>query len=150
MSITIRPVREEDFFAWLELYAGYAAFYDTELTDEKALLLWSWLINPAHEESGFVAVDNDDDDRLVGLAHVREFTRPLETDRALYLDDLYVAEDHRGSGIGRQLLDFVRDLAKERNLGIVQWITASDNEDAQRLYDAVAGKTSWVTYEMTV
>ncbi len=148
MSITIRPVREEDFFAWLELYAGYAAFYETELTDEKALLLWSWLINPGHEENGYVAVG--DDDRLVGLAHVREFARPLETDRSLFLDDLFVAEDLRGQGIGRQLIEFVRELAKDRGLGVVQWITAADNEQAQHLYDAVATKTPWVTYELTV
>jgi GNAT superfamily N-acetyltransferase len=148
MSITIRPVREEDFFAWLELYAGYAAFYETELTDEKALLLWSWLINPGHEESGYVAVD--DDDRLVGLAHVREFARPLETDRSLFLDDLFVAEDVRGQGIGRQFIEFVREVAKDRGLGAVQWITAADNEQAQHLYDAVATKTPWVTYELTV
>jgi GNAT superfamily N-acetyltransferase len=150
MSITIRPVREEDFFAWLELYAGYAAFYDTELTDEKALLLWSWLINPAHEENGYIAVDEDDENRLVGLAHVREFARPLETDRSLYLDDLFVADDHRGQGIGHQLLEFLRALAKERHLAIIQWVTASDNETAQQLYETVASKTSWVTYEMTV
>jgi GNAT superfamily N-acetyltransferase len=148
MSITIRPVREEDFFAWLELYAGYAAFYETELTDEKALLLWSWLINPGHEENGYVAVG--DDDRLVGLAHVREFARPLETDRSLFLDDLFVAEDLRGQGIGRQLIEFVREVAKDRGLGVVQWITAADNEQAQHLYDAVATKTPWVTYELTV
>lgn len=150
MSITIRPVREEDFFAWLELYAGYAAFYHTDLTDEKALLLWSWLINPAHEENGYVAVDEGDDNRLVGLAHVREFTRPLETDRSLFLDDLFVAEDHRTQGTGRQLIDFLRGVAAERGLAVVQWLTAADNEDAQHLYDAVATKTSWVTYELTV
>jgi GNAT superfamily N-acetyltransferase len=150
MSISIRPIIESDFFAWLELYDGYATFYETKLTDEKALLLWSWLVDADHEETGFVAVDDDNDGALVGLAHVREFSRPLETDRGLYLDDLYVAESGRRQGTGRALMKAVRDLAEERKLGVVQWITAADNEAAQNLYDEVAARTPWVTYEITL
>lgn len=145
MTIEVRPVRDGDFFAWLELYEKYAEFYDTELTDQRALILWSWLTAPEHEEQGFVAVDGD---RIVGLAHVREFARPLEGDRGLYLDDLFVLESERGSGTGRALIQHVRSLAEERGLGVVQWITAQDNTTAQRVYDEVATRTSWVTYEI--
>lgn len=145
MTIEVRPVRDGDFFAWLELYSKYAEFYETELTDQRALVLWSWLTAPEHEEQGFVAVDGD---RLVGLAHVREFARPLEGDRGLFLDDLFVLESERGSGVGRTLIGHVRSLAEERRLGVVQWITAQDNTNAQRVYDAVASRTSWVTYEI--
>ncbi|WP_348787594.1 GNAT family N-acetyltransferase [Leifsonia sp. NPDC080035] len=145
MSIEVRPVRDGDFFAWLDLYAKYAEFYDTELTDQKALVLWSWLSAADHEESGYVAVDGE---RIVGLAHVREFARPLEGDRGLFLDDLFVAEDERGKGIGRRLIQTVRELAEQRGLGVVQWITAQDNTAAQKVYDGVAEKTGWVTYEI--
>ncbi|MDN4615137.1 GNAT family N-acetyltransferase [Leifsonia sp. F6_8S_P_1B] len=145
MSIEIRPVRDGDFFTWLDLYGEYAKFYDTELTDQKALLLWSWLTSPEHEESGYVAVDGD---RIVGLAHVREFARPLEGDRGLFVDDLFVAEDARQHGVGTALLEHARSLAQQRGLGVVQWITANDNADAQRVYDSVAERTQWVTYEM--
>ena len=145
MSTEVRPVKDGDFFAWLDLYAKYAEFYDTELTDQRALVLWSWLTDPDHEELGFVAVDGD---RVVGLAHVREFARPLAGDRGLFLDDLYVVDAERGKGVGHQLIAAVRDLAEERQLGVVQWITANDNADAQRVYDSVANKTGWVTYEI--
>ncbi|WP_295120858.1 GNAT family N-acetyltransferase [uncultured Leifsonia sp.] len=145
MSIEIRPVKDGDFFAWLDLYAKYAEFYNTELTDQRALVLWSWLTDADHEEQGFVAVDGD---RIVGLAHVREFARPLEGDRGLFLDDLYVQEDERGKGVGHRLIAAVRSLAEERKLGVVQWITANDNTDAQRVYDSVASKTGWITYEI--
>lgn len=149
MSITVRPARDGDFFAWLGLYEKYAAFYETALTDEKALLVWSWLTDPAHEEDVLVAVDDDADDAtLVGLAHFREFARPLESDRGLYLDDLFVDEDARGKGAGRALIEAVRSIAQERGLGVVQWITAPDNETAIKVYDEVATRTPWVTYEI--
>ena len=145
MSIDVRPVGDGDFFAWLDLYEKYAEFYETPLTDQKALLLWSWLTAPDHPEEGLVAVDGE---RIVGLAHFREFPRPLEGDRGMFLDDLYVADDSRGSGVGHTLIDAVRQRASERSLGVVQWVTAHDNQDAQRVYDSVADRTAWVTYEI--
>jgi GNAT superfamily N-acetyltransferase len=145
MSIEVRPVKDGDFFAWLDVYAKYAEFYDTQLTDQKALVLWSWLTAPEHEEDGLVAVDGD---RIVGLAHFRQFARPLEGDRGLFLDDLFVVEEERGKGVGAALIQKVRSLAEERGLGVVQWITAQDNSTAQKLYDDVANRTSWVTYEI--
>jgi len=145
MTIEVRPVRDGDFFAWLDVYAQYAEFYETELTDQKALVLWSWLTAPEHEESGYVAVDGD---RIVGLTHVREFARPLEGDRGLFVDDLFVIEESRGKGVGGALLAQARSLAEERGLGVVQWITAHDNDTAQKLYDQVANRTQWVTYEI--
>ncbi len=150
MSITIRPVADGDFFAWLGLYEKYAAFYETALTDEKALLVWTWLTDPAHEENALVAVDDEStgENQLVGLAHYREFARPLESDRGLYLDDLFVDGDSRGKGAGRDLIAAVRAIAEARGLGVVQWITAADNETAMKLYDGVAARTPWVTYEI--
>lgn len=145
MSIEVRPVRDGDFFAWLDVYAKYAEFYNTQLTDQKALLLWSWLTDADHEESGYVAVDGE---RVLGLAHVREFARPLEGDRGLFLDDLFVVDEERGRGVGAALIQKARSLAEERGLGVVQWITAQDNTTAQKLYDDVATRTSWVTYEI--
>lgn len=145
MSIDVRPVADGDFFAWLDLYEKYAEFYETPLTDQKALLLWSWLTAPDHEEDGLVAVDGE---RLVGLAHFREFARPLEGDRGLFLDDLYVEDESRGTGVGHTLIEAVRQRAVERGLGVVQWITAHDNHTAQNVYDSVASRTSWVTYEI--
>lgn len=145
MSIEVRPVRDSDFFAWLDLYTKYARFYETELSDNRALVLWSWLTDPAHEVNGFVAVDGD---RIVGLAHVREFARPLEGDRGLFLDDLYVLETERHKGVGHHLIQTARSLAVQRGLGVLQWITAQDNTDAQRVYDSLASRTSWVTYEI--
>ena len=150
MSITVRPAADGDFFAWLGLYEKYAAFYKTALTDEKALLVWSWLIDPRHEENALVVVDDeaDEDNRLVGLAHYREFARPLESDRGLFLDDLYVDESSRGHGAGKALIEAVRGIAQERKLGVVQWITAPDNETAIRLYEELGTRTPWVTYEI--
>jgi GNAT superfamily N-acetyltransferase len=146
MTATVRRVQDNEFFTWLDLYSGYGDFYDTPLTDEKALLVWSWLTDADHELEAYFAVN--DAGEPIGLAHVREFSRPLDGSRGLYLDDLFVAPDARGEGAGKALLEALRERAREEGLSVVRWITATDNDTAQRVYDKVAEKTEWVTYDL--
>jgi GNAT superfamily N-acetyltransferase len=144
----IRQSRPDDFFPWLTLYEGYAEFYRQPLTDERAVQTWQWITNGEHGLRAFVVEGDDADGSLVGLAHVRTIAQPLEGTTALYLDDLYVAESARGRGLATELLAFLRTLAATEGHSGVSWITADDNETAQRVYDRVATRTTWVTYDM--
>jgi len=146
MTTTVRRAQDNEFFTWLDLYVGYGEFYDSPVTDEKALLVWSWITDPDNELEAYFAVDEED--TPIGLAHVREFARPLAGSKGLYLDDLFVSPDARGAGAGTALLESLRDSARERGLSVVRWITAKDNETARRLYDRFAQKTKWVTYDL--
>jgi ribosomal protein S18 acetylase RimI-like enzyme len=146
MAVQVRPLGDKDFFPWLDLFGGYSEFYESELTDEKALTVWSWIIDKNHPLEGAVAVN--DDDRMIGFAHYREVPRTLTADRGLFLDDLFVAEDARHTGAGRALIEFTKDFARQKKLTQVQLVTASDNATAQKLYDEVGTKTDWVTYEI--
>ncbi|WP_253258900.1 GNAT family N-acetyltransferase [Subtercola boreus] len=147
-GVSIRPVEAGDVDQWQRLYIGYGEFYNSPTAGDIATRVWGWLLDPAHETEGFVAVDGSE--RLVGLAHVREFARPLAGARGLYLDDLFVAPDARGGGVATALLTSLRSLAAARGLDVVRWITAADNATAQRVYDKLADKTAWVTYSITV
>ena len=146
MAIHVRALGDKDFFAWLGLFEGYSEFYKSELTDEKALRVWSWIIDRNHVLNGAVAVNDDGD--FVGFAHYREVPNTLSATRGLFIDDLFVVPEHRTSGVGRSLIEFAKDYAAEQKLTTVQWITAADNETAQRLYDDVGTRTDWVTYEI--
>ncbi|UFS60867.1 GNAT family N-acetyltransferase [Subtercola endophyticus] len=147
MALTIRPITDHDFFPWYDLYVAYGKFYETELEGDRAVLVWSWLIDPAHETEALVA---EDDGKLVGVLHFREFARPLAGERGLYIDDLFVNPDARNSGVGAALITEAKKIAASRGLGIVRWITDDSNETAQRLYDKLASRTSWVTYDLVV
>jgi hypothetical protein len=45
---------------------------------------------------------------------------------------------------------FATEYAKAHGYRGLQWITAADNSTAQKLYDEVGTRTSWVTYEAEV
>lgn len=131
---------------WRRLYQGYAEFYRVPMDDAIALRLWGWIRDPAVEVEARLAEDASG--RVVGLAHFRKMARPLSASWAGFLDDLFVDPAERGQRIGELLIDAVAQVARERGWTVLRWITAEDNDRARRLYDRVATKTTWVTYEI--
>ena len=139
-----RPV-EADRAAWDRLYAGYAEFYGVAQTPEMRDRVWGWIQDPEHEVEGFVA---EGEGGLLGLAHVRAFARPLSATLGGFLDDLFVAPEARGSGAAEALIRAVTEEGRQRGWSVIRWITAGDNARARKLYDRVARRTPWVTYDM--
>lgn len=144
----IRPVRPPDHEAWQALFTAYGVFYETEFSTAVLDGVWAWLMDAAHEVSALVAeVDGPGGPRLVGFAHLRRSHDTFTAGPGWSLDDLYVDPEQRGAGIARSLIAACDATAHAGGGGTLRWITASDNSTAQRLYDTVATRTTWVTYE---
>lgn len=146
MPIKIRAVAEGDRAEWEKLYQGYAEFYKTEQSADMRARVWEWLFDPGHEVEGLVAEDADGG--LVGLAHYRAFARPLAAATGGFLDDLFVDPAARGSGAAAALIEAIKAEAGKRGWTVIRWITAEDNYRARGLYDRIAEKTRWVTYDI--
>jgi GNAT superfamily N-acetyltransferase len=146
MSLTIRPPTENDRFAWDTLYQGYAAFYKVDQTAAMRDTVWSWLMDPAMQVHGLVAQDNSG--ALLGLAHFRPFARPLSASTGGFLDDLFVAPDARGQNVADALISAIRDHGTQHGWTVIRWITADDNYRARAVYDRLAEKTKWATYDI--
>ena len=149
---SVRHVRDDEFDAWTRLFRGYADFYNWPTSDEHQRQIWSWIHDDRTVEA-LVAVRVDDAGREVGapegLAHLREWVRPLRGAVCGYLDDLYVDPSVRGSGAVEALYAEMTRIARERGWAVIRWTTADDNYRARRVYDKVATRTTWITYDMT-
>jgi GNAT superfamily N-acetyltransferase len=55
----------------------------------------------------------------------------------LYLEDLYVQPAHRGTGLGKALLEHLGRLAAERGCGRFEWSVLDWNERAIRFYEGM-------------
>ena len=141
----IRPPVAADRPEWERLYAGYAAFYKVTQTPEMRATVWGWLHDPAHQTRGLVA---EEEGRLIGLAHFRPFARPLSASTGGFLDDLFVDPAARGSGAADALIAARADEGRKQGWTVIRWITAEDNYRARALYDRVAEKTKWATYDL--
>ena len=67
-----------------------------------------------------------------------------------FLDDLFVDPDERGQRLGEALIEELVKIAKSKGWPKIRWITSDDNYRARTLYDRVAQKTMWNTYEIVV
>ncbi|WP_294179939.1 GNAT family N-acetyltransferase [uncultured Schumannella sp.] len=145
MSVQIRELAAQDLPAWRELFRAYGVFYETEFSQELLDRVGGILLTPG---SGVDAIVAEDGGTLVGLAHYRRHPDTFTGGWDWYLDDLYVDPATRGAGVGTALIEALTALAHEAGEpGTLRWITAADNETAQRVYDRVATRTTWVTYE---
>ena len=145
----IRPILGDDREAWSELFRSYGVFYETDFSDEVLEKVWLVLLTAGSGIDAVVA--ENDEGTVVGFAHYRSHPDTFTGGRDWFLDDLYVHPDARGAGHATALIEHIADLARETGTaGTLRWITAADNEQAQRVYDRVAAKTTWVTYEMTL
>ena len=69
----------------------------------------------------------------------------------LYLEDLYITPEFRGSGAGRQILRHLAARAVDKGCGRFEWSVIDWNEPAIRLYKAIGAEpqTEWVRYRLT-
>lgn len=145
MKPSIRTLHPDDYDEWSALYHGYADHYQIPLTPEGLSQTWSWLLDDAHPVSGLVAEAGG---TLIGLAHYRAMPSPLRGIEVGFLDDLFVDPSARGARVGEQLLAAIKDIGVKQGWPVIRWITRDDNYRARTLYDRVAVKSDWNTYEM--
>ncbi|WP_439596916.1 GNAT family N-acetyltransferase [Falsiroseomonas sp.] len=144
-GFTILPLAPRHRADWERLYAGYAAFYRVEQTAEMRARVWGWIMDPAHEVKALVAEDADG--TALGLAHYRPFARPLAAGTGGFLDDLFVDPAQRGRRIADALIEAVAEIGRQRGWGVIRWITADDNYRGRGVYDRLATRTMWITYD---
>ncbi|WP_133128527.1 GNAT family N-acetyltransferase [Legionella nagasakiensis] len=144
--LTIRKAERSDFHGWSLLYKEYLDFYKTMLTVEQLIILWNWFFDDEKKMYCSIAFSKD---TPVGLVHFREFLRPIKASVGIFIDDLFVESTHRGQGIAQKLIKSVEEFALQKNIPVVRWITANDNHEAMKVYDKLAVKTKWITYDMT-
>ena len=68
----------------------------------------------------------------------------------LYLEDLYVSPDYRGSGAGKLLLKHLAQIAVEKGCGRFEWSVLDWNEPAIRVYDSIGAEpqNEWIRYRL--
>ena len=140
----IRFLLPADEARWRVLFRAYREFYELPQSEEVVSRAWGWFMDPRHECKALVA---EVDGEILGFAHHRRFSSPYTGTTGLFLDDLFTDPAARGRGVGRALIGRLTEMAAAEGHALVQWVTAEDNHQAQALYDTLAKRTNWVTYE---
>lgn len=142
-DVAITPLRPADHDAWLPLWRGYQAFYTVDIPEDVSAVTWDRLTDPAEPMAGALAWMGA---RAVGLVHVIRHRSCWTVGDYCYLQDLFVAADIRGGGIGRALIEYVYATAKAEGCSRVHWLTHETNHEAMRLYDRIGDRSGFVQY----
>lgn len=142
-TIQVRSASEDDFEAWYPLWRGYQSFYKADIPIEVSRTTWQRFFDPTEPMfCGLVEVDGS----VQGLVHSIDHRSCWTVEKSCYLQDLFVAPQQRGLGLGRRLIEHVYQQAKERGCAKVHWLTHETNTDAMKLYDRIAEKPGFVQY----
>lgn len=144
MTLNIRPVRARDEAEWRALWTGYLEFYETSVPEEVYQTTFNRLLGDDPQDfHGLVAEMNG---KLIGLTHYVFHRHCWRIDNVVYLQDLFVSKEARGTGAGRALIEAVYAAADEAGCPSVYWTTQDFNATARQLYDRIGQLTPFIKY----
>jgi len=149
MSIRIRSATKEDVPVVAELIRGLARYekleHEVVMTED---LLAAGLFGERPYAEVLIATDED---RPVGFALFFHNFSTFLGRPGIYLEDLFVVPEERGSGVGRALLEHLARLAVDRGCGRLEWAVLDWNRDAIAFYERLGARpnSDWTVYRLT-
>ncbi|HEY1593948.1 MAG TPA: GNAT family N-acetyltransferase [Thermoleophilaceae bacterium] len=143
---SITRVGVADLDELLPLMRGYCDFYEVDPSDDDLLALSRALIGDPERE-GLQLIARDAEGRAIGFATIFWSWSTSDAARLGIMNDLFVAEAARGSGVAEALIEACRGECTSRGIKRLAWQTAPSNARAQKVYDRVgAVREQWVDY----
>lgn len=140
---TIRSALPGDETAWRQLWKGYCEFYDANVSDQVTSRTWKRILDP---DSQIMCIVAEVDGQVYGFANCVVHENTWETQAICYLEDLFVVPSARGHGIGRALIEWLRNAMRAEGWARLYWMTHADNARARKLYDEFASADGFVRY----
>ncbi len=145
MALEIRRPEAGDEADWRRLWHDYLDFYEASVPDAVYQTSFARLIgNDPQDYHGYLA---SLEGRPVGLVHYLFHRHMWRKENVVYLQDLYVAPEARGTGAGRALIEAVYADADLQGCPNVYWLTQEFNLTARQLYDRIAELTPFIKYQ---
>ncbi len=90
------------------------------------------------------------DNKEVGFALFFHNFSTFEGKPGLYLEDLFVLPEHRGHGLGKSALQYLANLARERDCARFEWVCLDWNQPSIDFYvkQGASPKKEWIIFRM--
>jgi GNAT superfamily N-acetyltransferase len=140
---TIRSALPSDEATWRKLWREYCAFYEAQLADDVTDRTWKRILDP---DSAVMCIVAEVDGHVYGFANCVVHENTWETQAVCYLEDLFVLPSARGRGIGKALIEWLRNAMRAEGWARLYWVTRADNRRARKLYDQFTQADDFVRY----
>jgi len=151
MAYTIRAAKPDDapgIVALINALARYEGLAHESRPSEARLR--SHLAKNASPRVEALIVREDGSGKCIGFALYFHNYSTFLTNFGLFLEDLYVAPEFRGRGLGLALLKELARIAVKRDCERIDWNVLDWNETAISFYDKLGAKpqSDWVTMRL--
>jgi ribosomal protein S18 acetylase RimI-like enzyme len=133
----VRPATPDDIDALAAITEEMDRFYGAtrlEAPDIRRAQIKQALFTDQPPARALVAVDSA---TITGFATYSFIWPAVGLTRSLYLKELYVAKEHRRTGVGRTLMTRLITVASDNGCTRVEWTTDSSNVAAQTFYTSL-------------
>ena len=131
MPIHIREANSQDIPGLIALFREFASF---QQTPDKMHNTVELMQNEQDFFNGFVAVNEQNE--IEGYASWF-YTYHTWVGKCIYLDDLYVRQSQRKTGLGKQLFNKVAEQGKTNGCHRMRWLVSEWNTNARAFYEKI-------------
>lgn len=147
-TIDIRPATRSDvplILTFIRELAEYERLSHAVVATEERVM--ETLFGPRPAAEALIATL---DDALAGYAVYFQNYSTFVAQPGIYLEDLFVRPEFRGTGIGRMLLARLAAIAREKGCARLEWVVLDWNEPAIGFYKSLGAKpmTGWQVYSL--
>ncbi len=146
--MVIEELNSKNFDVALELLRKYQEFYQVNLINaEKNCQHLNRIMG--NEELGKLFLLQDREIYL-GFATIYYSFSSTIAEQIAIINDLYILENHRRQGYGKQLVDHCINYLQSHGISTVRWSTTKDNAVAQQLYKKYGNGSEWLIYSYKI
>ncbi len=148
LPFRVRTVGAADEVGWRRLWKGYCDFYEVSISQDVTDTLWRRIMDGRAGIHAVVAesVSDEIEPRLIGFGNYVLHPYTWGKGVMCYLEDLFVTEEWRRTGVGRALIETLIQKGYDNGWARVYWHTHESNDVARSLYDKVIPVDPFVRY----
>lgn len=146
---TIEPIKHKNFNEFLLLVnklAEYEKLTPPDKDAKKRLKKDGLSKNPKYEAYLYKKKDKYIGYAIFFMSYSSFLAKPV-----LYLEDIFVLKEHRKTGVGQKLFNFIVKIAKQRNCGRIEWHVLDWNQPGIKFYEKNNAKqlSNWLYYRLS-
>ncbi|GEN72587.1 GNAT family N-acetyltransferase [Chryseobacterium lathyri] len=135
----IRFAEKKDLSSIIELCKTHALYERSSFKEENKKELFSkYILDPDSNIKCLIAKSGTE---IIGYATFFKQFSTWDASYYMYVDCLFLKENARGNGTGKQIMELIRACSKEEGCSIIQWQTPSFNTRAIKFYTLLGAES---------
>lgn len=135
--MNIRYAKEIDLPQIIKLCKAHAEFEQANYEKTNKIALLSKFLFAENPSLKCLVVEQEK--LLIGYATFMKQFSTWDANFYIYLDCIYLRENTRGKGLGKKIIEMIKEYGKSESCKIVQWQTPDFNQKAIAFYNKIGG-----------